>query len=102
MLVCAAVISPSDPYIVKRGLNSPFDRLAELFNCQVRGICCGCICIVWHLQIMAHQVRLGESLKGDTAGFFEQERKMKILIVGGGGREHALAWSISASPCAMI
>ena len=23
---------------------------------------------------------------------------MKILIVGGGGREHALAWSISNSP----
>jgi phosphoribosylamine--glycine ligase len=29
---------------------------------------------------------------------FKRLGKMRILVVGGGGREHSLCWAISASP----
>ena len=31
-------------------------------------------------------------------GAFAQESKMNVLVVGGGGREHALVWKIAQSP----
>src|SRR5690242_10676029 len=33
-----------------------------------------------------------------TGGWLSGEAIMRILVVGGGGREHALCWSIAASP----
>src|SRR5258706_1608930 len=34
----------------------------------------------------------------DPLGPARQRRRMNILVVGSGGREHALAWKISQSP----
>ncbi len=33
-----------------------------------------------------------------TGGFTGDDVSMKILVVGGGGREHALCWAVAASP----
>ena len=47
---------------------------------------------------MPHRARLGESLSSHSGTFLIRDAGMKILIIGSGGREHALAWSIFDSP----
>ena len=93
----------SHPSKAKRGWASPAITFASPIRSRRNGVCCAAVCIASVLDVMEHNIRLGESLAFFEIGsIFEPNQKRfpnepRRLAIAMSGLREATAWDVKDS-----